>query len=156
MGTRPCWPFKTIVFSKAFRDKKNIYIYKDHQHSGCCRHWKSPAAKLSIQLTSHRLWLHPADVQAEKDCHPRTSFCNGMTFQSALPHQSRTSNGGRGVKTICQPSCLSNINSADFFLSIRTEFRAGRPFAGPGQPQDEPVGGCPTISKNESAADVQR
>jgi hypothetical protein len=48
------------------------------------------------------------------DCRPRMSFCNGTMTQFTAPPQSRTFKDVKGVKTVCQPSFLPNIVSAEF------------------------------------------
>ncbi len=100
--------------------KNNQNDEKDHWCPGCChrKHLESLAAKPSLQHTSQRLWLRPSRCSSWKcpDCH-----------QLAPPPQSRTFNGGNGVKAIYQASYSPNTATADFFLLQRDEVRASGP-----------------------------
>ncbi len=69
------------------------------------------------QPTLRRLWPSTSQFSSRKvpDCCHRTGFVTGMTPQSTLLPQSRNSNGGEGVETICHPPYSPNIAPSDFF-----------------------------------------
>ncbi len=71
------------------------------------------------------------------DCCPLTDFFTEMT---PLP-QSRSSNGAKGVKTICDPPYLLDITPVDFFSLLESNVGAGWSLIVPGQLQDELRGG---------------
>ncbi len=76
---------------QSFQRRKNYWNDKKGRCHRCCcrcRRLKNPAAKLSMQHTSKRLWLHPS--QKGSGCHARMWFCNGTKNQSAPPPQSGT------------------------------------------------------------------
>jgi hypothetical protein len=138
-GQDPVDHANQLCHQSCFLKKKNSQNdKKDHQLRHCClrRHFKSPAVKLSMQLSSLRSRLSPSRFSSRKDpnCCPSTSFCKGTKIQSALPPQSMTFNGDKSVEKICQTSCSQNSATADFYPFQTGEVRAGRPLIDPGQP----------------------
>jgi hypothetical protein len=119
---------------KSVKNKKITRMTKRLPTSWLCRrcHLENPSAKPSMQLTPQRLWLHPLRFSSRKgpDCHPRTSFYNGMTIQTALLCQPGTFHGREGIETTQQPPYV-------FVKFWRGEVGAGRHLAVPGWPHDE-------------------
>jgi hypothetical protein len=104
LGEKTMSIIQTNFIVIAVKDKKCLNDENDRRHCGfrrrCCI--VRPAAKPLMQFSSGRLCLRPSRFSSQKIPYRRSraGFCGRMKKWTLLAPHSRTSNGGKGVKTI--------------------------------------------------------